>query len=88
MNHYIEIIIIIAIVFLVGIVTLILSYYLYYKSKKTLDWIEVDGEIEDLYVDKYEFVQEAQKTIESKLSTHTHIKIRDINPIDFFMEIL
>lgn len=63
MNHYLEFII----VELAGIVTLVLSYYLYYKSKETLNWIEVKGKIEYIYIDKLEFVQEAQKDYRSRI---------------------
>lgn len=63
MNHYFEFIIVV----FVGIATLVLSYYLYRKSKETLNWIEAKGKIENIYIDKLEFVQEARKAYRSRV---------------------
>jgi hypothetical protein len=64
MNHIFEIIVVI----LVGLTTLGLSYYLYNKSKEVYKWTEIKGKIEDIYVDKFEFVQEARKAYRSKIT--------------------
>lgn len=51
----------------IGFSILILSYYLFYKSKKTLCWISVKAKLDFIDIDKLEFMTDIQKAYRTKI---------------------